>query len=113
MPFVSRDDDGNVIAIFDRANEQAEQELSSDHPDILDFLDRTGGSSEVQVNLSSSDPDMGRVLEDLIQVLIDKRLIAKNDLPSPALDKISYRKRLRTELLRLSQLVSDDEDKII
>jgi hypothetical protein len=113
MPFVSRDEDGNVIAIFDRANKQAQQELSLDHPDILDFLSRSGETSEIQVSLSGSDPDMGRVLEDLIQVLIDKRLIAKDDLPSPALDKISYRKRLRTELLRLSQLVSGSEDKII
>ena len=39
---------------------------------------------ETKKFLSASDPDMIRVLEDLIQVLINKNLITFEDLPETA-----------------------------
>lgn len=56
---------------------------------------------------------MGRVLEDLIDCLIDKRLIFVTDLPSDALQKISQRRDLRKEMQAVAGLISDDTDKII
>ena len=56
---------------------------------------------------------MGRVLEDLIECLVEKRLILVTDLPSEALNKISQRSDMREELRAVTDLLSDDSDKII
>ena len=97
MPYVSRDENGGITAIFARASKAAPEELSNDHPDILAFLGQSATPAPVQ-DLSMSDAEMGRVLEDLIECLVDKRLILLKDLPPPALTKISYRRKLRESL---------------
>ena len=49
-------------------------------------------------DLSQSDNDMIRVIEDLIDVLIDKNVIVIDDLPVEAKDKINNRKSLRDKI---------------
>ena len=113
MPFVSRDKTGTITSLFDRPNELATEELSSAHPDVADFLKRTSDPSSLQDNLSGSDTNMGRVLEDLIECLIDKRVILLTDLPPAALEKISYRRQLRGKLLGFETIISLDTAKVI
>ena len=97
MPFASRDKNGDITAIFDRANPAAVEQLPPNHPDVIAFLTRTGAPEPVQ-DLFMSDAEMGRVLEDLIDCLVDKQLIVLKDLPPAALKKISYRRKLRDSL---------------
>ena len=111
MPYVSRDAQGAVTAVFDLPTGQATEQLEAGHPDIAAFRHRD--SPDVVQTLALSDSDMGRVLEDLIQCLIDKGLLNLTDLPPEALNKISYRRQLRGKLSTLSGLVSSEEDKII
>jgi len=49
-------------------------------------------------DLATTDQPFIRVLEDLIQALIDKKTIALTDLPQPVQDKIAARKALRAKL---------------
>ncbi len=113
MPFVKRDENGQVTAVFDRRLEQVGEELPADHPDITDFLARMGRTQPMREDLDRSDPAMGRVLEDLIECLIEKRLILVSDLPSEALQKISHRRGLREDMQEMTGLLSNDTDKII
>ncbi len=98
MPFVKRDENGLITAIYDRRVEQLGEELPADYPEITGFLERVGRTSPMCENLDRSDPAMGRVLEDLIECLIEKRLILVTDLPSEALNKISQRRNLREDM---------------
>jgi hypothetical protein len=113
MPFVKRDETGAIAAIFDRRERQVGEKLPANHPEITEFLERVGRTAPLRENLGRSDSSMGRVLEDLIDCLIDKRLILVTDLPSDALQKISQRRDLRKEMQAVAGLISDDTDKII
>jgi hypothetical protein len=113
MPYVKRDESGQITAVFDRRVEQIGEELAADHPDITEFLARVGRTAPIRENLERSDAAMGRVLEDLIDVLIDKRVILVTDLPTEAMGKISRRQNLRDDLNAVAGLLSDDTDKII
>ena len=59
--------------------------------------------------LSISDVALVRVLEDLINTLIDKKVILFTDLPLAAREKLSTREKIRGHLSNLDNLMSDDE----
>ncbi|MDP6474702.1 MAG: hypothetical protein QF449_07290 [Alphaproteobacteria bacterium] len=113
MPFIKRDENGEITAIYDRRVQQVGEELPPDHPEITQFLERMGRTTAMREGLDRSDPAMGRVLEDLIECLIEKRLILITDLPSEALNKISQRRNFREDMQAVTGLLSDDTDKII
>lgn len=70
-------------------------------------------TSEIKEKLSSSDRDLIRVLEDLIDVLIVNGTIRLTDLPPKALEKLTARKQVRQRLHTSLDLINDDEDSII
>lgn len=113
MPFVTRDDKGLITALFDQPNDEAKEEISSAHPDVAAFLKRTSNPDTPHETLAGSDTDMGRVLEDLIECLIEKRVITLTDLPPAALEKISYRRQLRGKLSGFEAFISLDTAKVI
>lgn len=53
---------------------------------------------EAERLLRRSDAEMARVVEDLVDVLVAKGVIALADLPQPAQDRINQRKNLRGQL---------------
>ena len=58
--------------------------------------------------LEQSDrSDMLRIIEDLIDVLVDKEIISFNDLPEAAVKKLRIRKELRSKILEWK---SEDKD---
>ena len=63
--------------------------------------------------LMRSDADMVRVLEDLIDVLIERGVIKFTDLPKPAQVKLLQRKDSRTNLAERLDLIGDDETGLI
>jgi hypothetical protein len=102
MPYVQRDVSGLVTALYrDAPTEQAEL-LAADHPDVLNFLDNgidSSNNQEVRRLLSNLDTTMIRVLDDLVEVLIQKRIIMLTDLPEHAQRKVLLRKETRENLL--------------
>lgn len=74
-----------------------------------------GGVSEptadlLRENFDQSDLEMIRVYEDLIDILIAKRVILLTDFPQAAQEKIVRRKRLRASLAPLSGMFADGDD---
>lgn len=67
----------------------------------------------IKKQLASSDSDLIRVLEDLIDILIKNGTIRMTDLPPKALEKLSARKQVRKNLHNSLNLINDDEDSII
>jgi hypothetical protein len=114
MPYVSRDADGRVVGLSEQASETATENLPASHPDILDFLFRDSSGEQASARFLASDLGFIRVVEDLVAVLVEKRVIAITDLPAAAQDKLLDRRSLRSYLAGVSGVFSaDGESKII
>ena len=65
------------------------------------------------VELLRSDLEMIRVYEDVVDVLIGKRIICLTDLPRAAQEKLLRRKHLRSLLASFSEVIAAEEDGIL
>lgn len=115
MPFVMRDASGQVAAIFREMSAGAEEYLPPHHPAVQAFMQQNmaqfpAGTAEKPAMLQS-DLDMIRVYEDLTDILLSKNLVMLTDFPPAAQDKLMRRKRLRSSLSPITELLSGaDED---
>lgn len=109
MPFVSRDANGSITALHEQANGLTES-LAADHPEVQAYLEQMRRIAAAKDLLSSSDTETVRVIEDLIDVLVDRRLIMLTDLPAPAQQKIINRQSTRRSLNRLDNMIVDADD---
>lgn len=113
MPFVRRDETGRIAALLRSPAPDATEHLPPDDPEVATFLTEEAAGSEKQVALRQSDLDIIRVVEDLVDVLLDKKLILLTDLPQPAQEKLMRRKRLRASLASIGDVIAVDEDDIL
>ena len=93
--YVARDEEGLVSTISSSPISGHEETLPSDHPDIIRFV--ACGSSEKCTNMGLilTDLNMMRIVEDLIELLVQKNVIKLTDLPDEAAEKLLERHRLR------------------
>jgi len=105
MPFVKRDESGTVIAVSQQYGPGFEEELQRNHPEIDAFL--KGVTTESQI-LEATDQDLIRVLEDVVDLLIDKGLILFTELPVDAQHKIIKRQQLRSRIGNSLNLIGED-----
>ncbi|MBK6741691.1 MAG: tryptophan synthase subunit beta like protein [Hydrogenophilales bacterium] len=95
MPYVQRGPDGRIAAVSLMASEAMQEFLASDQPELLRFSrDIMGGHTSV---LLDSDMKLIRVLEDLVELLLNQGVIRFTDLPEPAQQKLLERRGLRTD----------------
>lgn len=107
MPYVTRNPAGEIIAIHREAHEYASEYLPAQHPEITAFLEL---ASEPEV-FTRLDSDLIRVLEDLIDVLIDKNVLRLTDLPVPAQNKLLSRKNTRARFSQQTlNLIPENDD---
>ncbi|MFC6298938.1 tryptophan synthase subunit beta [Pseudomonas sp. CCM 7893] len=112
MFYVQRDAQGELIRVETAPYAESTGTLPSDHLEIQAwFADEKAEVSLKQ--LKHSDSEMIRVLEDLIQVLIQKGVINLTDLPVAAQEKLKDRSSARESLGGLSHLIDDDETGLI
>lgn len=67
---------------------------------------------ELRKRLSQSDAEFIRVLEDLIDTLIEHGVIRLTDLPPQALEKLQERKLTREQLRHGLNLLDDEDEDI-
>ena len=110
-----RSPDGSVVALTRQslsapdADDGGWEVASSDDPGVQEFL--RGVSSKSQL-LSQTDAGLARVLEDLIDVLINRGLIQFTDLPEPAQAKLLDRRQTRASMVQRLELLPDDTDNL-
>jgi len=113
MPFVKRDAAGRVTSLHREQETQDLQYLPLDHPDVTGFLQPIGERrSQNRGELLKSDLEMIRVYEDLTDILIHKNIVTLTDFPPAAQEKLVRRKRLRSSLSPITDVLSapaDDE----
>ncbi|MEO5338262.1 MAG: hypothetical protein H7841_15420 [Magnetospirillum sp. WYHS-4] len=111
MPFVKRDAAGRIAAVYGEPEEDGLESIDAASPELVAFLGK-GGNPEDAIRRSFHDADAGfiRVLEDLIDVLIQRGYIQFADFPDAAQRKLNERRGLRREYAYLQSLFGDGSD---
>ncbi|MCE8031504.1 tryptophan synthase subunit beta like protein [Billgrantia tianxiuensis] len=108
--YIKRNESGQVVQVSREATEECREFVSPGAPELQSFL--SGEKDADSLALSKSDLAFVRVLEDVINVLMDKGVISFTDLPEPAQQKLLERQSLR-ERRNSVGLMSDTDDDII
>lgn len=111
MLYALKDESGEIVAVSDRALTDDWKFVDLEDEAVHSFLQRNpaiGGKV-----MQAADADFIRVLEDVIDLLIDKSIIQFTELPDPVQNKLLNRRRYREEMRGLDDtthlLDSDDE----
>lgn len=112
--YVKRDAGGQIVAVSTRPEPDFDERLDPEDAGLQAFLagasgDRNGLSEQAQ-RLRSSDVELVRVLEDIIDLLTDKGIVQFTELPDAARTKLLKRKRLRQHIRHLDLLDDDDHE---
>jgi hypothetical protein len=120
MPFVKRDAQGRIASIHREQDSPDLHYLPKNHPEVTGFLaadkrstDRPGverPNTEGRGELMRSDFEMIRVYEDLTDILISKRIVLLTDFPPAAQEKLMRRKRLRSSLSPITEILAQSEE---
>jgi len=106
MPFVKRNAQGEIVAASEVADGDCHEPLSEQELLASGFLSRIAGGADIE--LLSSDLSLVRVVEDLVELLVDKGLILFTELPPAAQRKVLQRQDLRSVRSRSLDLLGDD-----
>lgn len=91
MPYVQRDAQGRLAAMHRDPTPDAPEFLPDDHADVQAFVGRRAHDEA----FTRLDADFVRVLEDLIDTLIERHVLNLTDLPAEAQAKLLARKSFR------------------
>lgn len=110
MPFVKRDETGKIIAVYAAAQKPGLEQLNANDPQLIEFLSDGDGDAAAKKDMTESDLGLARVLEDLIDLLIEKGTFRFTDLPEAAQRKLLARRGLRKEFAYVETLFGSDEE---
>ena len=112
MPYVARDGEGRIVGVFASATTDATEEIAADSAELKAFLESATTTSPEALReiLAQSDLGMARLVEDLIDLLIEKRIIKFTDLPPAASVKYLQRQVARERLSSVNSLIVDEQD---
>ena len=108
MPFVTKNSAGEVIGVH-RVKTPGASVVRPGDPALLEFLMQSANRESRGSALDESDHDMSRVVEDLIELMIEKRMISLGELPPAAQEKVLKRQELRGDLKWMSNLVGEEK----
>ena len=111
MLFALRDEKQSIIAVSERKLTDDWEHIELEDEALHAFLQKNPaiGSKVMQ----AADADFIRVLEDVIDLLVDKQVIQFTELPNPVQTKLLNRRRYREEMRGQSdttQLLDGDEE---
>lgn len=104
MPYVQRDDAGRIVGLTLEPAAGCTESVADDDPQLRAFVD----AMALRADFARMDGDFVRVLEDLIEALVARHVIALTDLPERAQTKLMSRRALRERLTeRALELLGD------
>ena len=112
MPYIERNNSGDIIALTQSASHSDQEHLMPTHADVIEFLAMSGESSLSKHALAESDADVARVTEDLIHLLVQKNHILFTDLPEAVQTKLLGRAKLRSTLGTANNSFLDDSESL-
>lgn len=109
MPYIQRDANGKIEALWKEARPGAQEYLPLSHPDIESFL-AAAGEGNAGSNAEVNDLQMVRVIEDVVDLLIRKNLIVLTELPPVVQHKLLQRRRMRERLFGGVSVIEEEGD---
>lgn len=103
--YVRRDAQGHIASVTNSKDSAHAEACELSNPELRGYLRLPSAPPQ---QLHESDADLVRVIDDLIETLIQKQLISITDLPLAAQDKLLNRRRLRDALSQQSLLGPDE-----
>lgn len=110
MPFVKRNQEGDIIAIYHQPVEEGLEEIAADDPGLQPFLQQTLVDFAVNRPWIESDLSIVRVVEDLVDMLIERKVFLFTELPGPVQRKLLERRGLRKEFAYMDSLFGEQTE---
>lgn len=110
MPFVKRNADGKIIAAFTVAETPGMELVDNTDSQLIDFMYDGDREAATKKDMLESDLGLARVLEDLVDLLIEKGTFRFTDLPQAAQQKLLSRRGLRKEFAYVETLFSAEDE---
>lgn len=112
MPYVIRDAEGKIVQVFEQPVTGKAEIISADSTEFQKYTDDQAAQSaeELRRQLAATDSGMARLVEDLVDVLINKGVIKFTDLPPAAGAKYLDRQTARERLHAYKNLIVDEKD---
>jgi hypothetical protein len=107
MLYIERDPDGKIVSINKNKTPATTEIKPAVDDEVFAFLNAVQDPSDPRSLLTITDTGLVRALEDLINVLIDKKVIRFTDLPPEVQKKITARQKIRKKLSGASLMVDD------
>ena len=98
MRYVARDEAGNILAVYTEPQPGVDEALPVDSPELLSFVLGQDAEMALRAYMASTDSDLLRIIEDLINVLIDRNVVMLSDFPTGAQKKLLRRATIRDKL---------------
>lgn len=115
--YVKRDDEGQIVAVSANPEPGFDEQLDPESSELKSFFELTSDVSSKSGDqirqLRTSDVELARVVEDIINLLTDKGLIQFTELPEAAQQKLLQRKILRRDIRHLDLVADDDSDQMV
>ena len=108
MVFVSRNSQQKIIALYSESGDNHDEEVSISSEEVITFLKSLESTAPNYLELFQSDLEFIRVIDDLIEVLLKKKIIAITDFPKPVLSKMMTRQGIREQLSPLTDIIHTD-----
>lgn len=106
---VKRDASGRIVAVSTEPAGEGWEAHRNDSPELELFAEAL---TSAQSALQASDLALARVLEDVVELLVERSVIRFTDLPAPAQTKLLDRRSTRASLQQLNLLGDADGDVI-
>ncbi|MDP3705866.1 MAG: hypothetical protein Q8R24_08145 [Legionellaceae bacterium] len=103
MVYIKRDSNNQIIAIFDKDTDEHLEKLPSTDKEVHVFLAKCHVNHEAA--FLKTDLELIRVIEDLVQILIAKNVIAITDFPIAAIEKLTARNKIREQYKGISGIM--------
>ncbi len=118
MPYIARDGDGKIVAVAEVQSAELKEWVDEGSRELSVFLlDKVLGKDPADSRtvraLGESDQTMIRVVEDVVDLLIEQNLLRFTDLPTAAQEKLLQRRSLRKSINPLGLMTGDEDSGVI
>jgi len=105
--YIKRDKDGAITAVSHDATEEIKEFIATDSEELQVYMQSLKPAQVA--SLEQTDLAMARVLEDVVNLLVDQGTIRFTDLPEAAQTKLLSRRELRGQRQGMN-LLDDGDD---
>ncbi|MCH1553415.1 MAG: hypothetical protein L7S45_02345 [Luminiphilus sp.] len=104
MVYIQRNAEGEIIAVSREQTADCDKPIEPDNPELIAYF-----ASIMSSDFYASDLEFIRVIDDLIHVLVDKKVIMFTELPPAVQTKIAERSQMRERNADALTLVPEDD----